>query len=239
MIYIENDYVVMDYTDEIKEALGKLRKFMEKTKNHVKLQGRLFLSCDHNGGFVLFATNGAVLGMYRLETDVCIAEGKKLSLAWSTREIDENTKTIRFHFDECYCPDIKKLLSGWQASFEVYVNDRDSLLHFCKEIVAKKKTRNIRVVQFYKTDNHILCRGGEYGIDCEYSFDSLALDGLASGNSKTLNFFYHYSLIFNAQYFKTIVSCLKGTSFKFSFNSISSFVSFSEGNYRYLSMPRA
>lgn len=238
MIYIENDYVVMDYTDEIKDALGKLKKFMEKTKNHVKLQGRLFLSRNHSGDFVLFATDGAALGMYRLKTDVYIAEGKQLSLTWSTREIDERAKTIRFHFDEYYCPDIKKLLRYWEGVFEIHINDRLAFLHFCKEVAAKKKAHSIRVIRFYKADGQLLCKGGEYGIDYEHRFDSFAPDILISCDDKTLDFFSNRSLTLNAKYLKTIVSCLCEESFKFGFNSISSFVSFEEENYRYLVMPR-
>ena len=234
MIYIEHNYVVMDYTDEIKEAFGRLKKFMEKTKRHVKMQDRLFLSRDHNGDFVLFATDGAALGMYRLKTDVCIASEKELSLVWSTREIDENTKTIRFHFDECYCPNIKALLRDWESSFEVCIKKRTSFLHFCKEVAAKKTAHSIRVIRFYKADDRLLCKGGQYGIDCKHIFDSYASDDLISCNGKTLNFFRRYHLTFNAQYLKKITSCLTGKSFKVSFNSISSFVSFSEGNYRYL-----
>ena len=239
MIYIEHNYVVMDYTDEIKEALGKLKKFMEKTGNHIKLQDRLFLSCDHNGDFVLFATDGAALGMYRLKTNVCIASDKEFSLVWSTREIDENTKTIRFHISGSYCPNIKALLRGWKSPFEVCIKKKTSFLHFCKEVAAKKKAHSIRVVRFYKADGRLLCKGGQYGIDCKHIFDSYASDDLISCNSETLDFFSLYYLTFNAKYLKKITSCLTGESFEFSFNSISSFVSFSEGNYRYLVMPRA
>lgn len=239
MIYIEHNYVVMDYTDEIREALGKLKKFMEKTGKHVELQDCLFLRCDHNGDFVLFATDGAALGMYRLKTDVCIPSGKELSLIWSTRKMDTNKITLRFHFDEEYCPGIKKLLNGWEGPFAICIKKRGSFLHFCEQVAAKKKTPIARVIRFYEADGRLLCKGGEYGIDCEYVFDSYASDDLISCNSETLDFFSRYPLTFSAQYLKKITSCLTGKSFKFSFNSISSFASFSEGNYRYLVMPRA
>ena len=237
MIYIEHNYVVMDYTDEIREALGKLKKFMEKTRRHVELQDCLFLSCDHNGDFVLFATDGAALGMYRLKTDVCIPSGKELSLVWSTRKMDTDKIALRFHIDKRHCPNIKALLRGWESPFDVCVNKRGSFLHFCEQVATQKKTPIARVIRFYEADGRLLCKGGEYGIDCEYVFDSCTPANLVSCNGKTLDFFSRYSLTLNAQYLKKITSCLTGKSFKFSFSSVGSFASFSEGNYRYLVMP--
>ena len=220
MIRIKQEYLIMDYTDELNTALDTLKKFVVKSKCLPLYKNRIFFRQEDNGDAYLFATDAKAMYIYKLNSEVCNVEEKVLPLEWESRQIDKDKKIIRFTIIE--------------------LQDRKAFINFCETALKKYSDRTKKeyvVIQFCREGEAFCIKSGINDTVFGYHFDTCAPDNMALCNKDIFDLLLKHPITLNAKRLKTILSCLKTKTLIFDFYENISAIKFSDGrNYYWLAV---
>lgn len=141
MIEIEQEYLIMDYTDELKTAVNTLKKFVIKSKCSPLYKNRIFFRQEDNGDALLYATDAKAMYIYKLDSEVCNAKKRVLPLEWKSWQIDKDKKIIQFTIDEWGDIPVKEFIEANNSPFSIELQDRNAFISFCKTAVEKYRSR--------------------------------------------------------------------------------------------------
>ena len=234
MMGIKDNGLIIDYTPDIKKALGILKKFTDG-KRRKDLQNRFFLAEDSDVFYVLAATDGAVMAVYRLNTAVYVPENtSNLFLDLSGKEFDKEKRTVSFPILR-ECPiDMKKVIARfekYERNESITLHDISDFLHFCKEPAFASK-RLYFSAHGARLSAKLKCyRRGLVERVIPYNKDTISSDGM---------FFIarsENSLAFNAMYIIKILSCIQSEQAVFTFSDATHAVCCKDGCCTYFLMP--
>ena len=234
MMGIKDNRLIVDYTPDIKKALGILKKFTDG-KRRKEFQNRFFLAEDSDGSYVFAATDGAVMAVYRLNTTVYVPENtSNLFLDLSGKEFDEEKKTISFPIRR-ECPiDMKKAIARfekWERTGSIILHDVSDFLHFCKEpdFASKRLYFNLHGTRL---SAKLKCyQRGLVERVVPYNKDTISINGMYF-SARNEN-----SLAFNAVYIIKILSCIQSEQAVFTFSDATHAVCCKDGRCTYFLMP--
>jgi|GEM_PF-6078575 hypothetical protein len=234
MMGIKDDRLIIDYTPDIKKALGVLKKFTDG-KRRKDFQNRFFLTEDSNGSYVFAATDGAVMAVYRLSTTAYVPENtSNLFLDLSGKEFGEEKKTISFPIRR-ECPiDMKKVIARfekYERNESITLHDISDFLHFCKEPAFASKRLYFSAHGACLSAKLKCYRRGLVERVIPYNKDTISSDGMYF-TARSEN-----SLAFNAIYIIKILSCIQSEQAVFTFSDATHAVCCTDGCCTYFLVP--
>ena len=232
MIEIEQQYLIMDYTDELNTALDTLKKFVVKSKCRPLYKNLIFFRQEDNGDAYLFATDAKAMYIYKLDSEVCNAKKRVLPLEWKSWQIDKDKKIIQFTIDDWAAPPVKRFIKANNSPFSIEIQDRKAFISFC-ETALKKYSDRIKkeyvVIQFCREGEALCVKSGINDTVFGYHFDNCAADNIALCNKDIFDLLLKRPITLNAKRLKTILSCLKTKTLIFDFYEDLSAIKFSDG----------
>lgn len=240
MIKIEQQYMIMDYTDELKTAVNTLKKFVVKSKCSPLYKNRIFFRQEDNGDTLLYATDAKAMYIYKLNSEVCNVKERMLPLEWKSWQIDKDKKIIQFTIDDWAAPPVKRFIKANNSPFSIELQDRKAFISFC-ETALKKYSDRIKkeyvVIQFCREGEAFCVKSGINDTVFGYHFDNCAADNIALCNKDIFDLLLKRPITLNAKRLKTILSCLKTKTLIFDFYENPSAIKFSDGrNYYWLAV---
>lgn len=234
MIKIEQQYLIMDYTKELKEALGKLRKFVNK-KRLSTYKNCIYFKRECNGDILLYATDNRALCIYRIKNEGYTFLEKTLRLEWSTRQINEDENTIKFLIIDTDVVHIDPFVKNVDNPYGVIITDTYDFLDFCA-IHLKGESKSVQdnsVIRFFQKRNKIVFECGLKDNCGNYCLDSPAVYDMAECDQPSQDFIKDRNILIRTKELKTVLSCLICEDFLFDFNSYASAVRIKDEDFCY------
>ena len=234
MIRIEQQYLIMDYTKELKAALGILRKFINKKRLSID-KNCIYFKRECNGDILLYATDNRALCIYRLKNEVYTFLEKTLRLEWSTRQINEDENTIKFLVIDTDVANIDRFVKNVDNPYGVIIKDTYYFLDFCAIHLKGRSKSNIEnyVIRFFQKRNKLVFESGLKDKFANYYIDSPDVKNMAVCDKPTHEFINNTSIIIRAKELKTVLSCLRREDFLFDFNSYASAIRITDEDFCY------
>lgn len=234
MIKIEQHYLIMDYTKELKEALGILRKFVNKKRLSIYKEC-IYFRRECNGDILLYAMNNRALCIYRLKNEVYTFLEKTFRLEWNTRQINEDENTIQFLIIDTDVANIDRFVKNVNNPYGVIIKDTYYFLDFCAIHLKgqSKSIQNDSVIRFFQKRNKIVFESGLKDKYANYSFDSPDMKNMTMSDQPTQNFIKDRNILIRAKELKTVLSCLRCEDFLFDFNAYASAVRIKDEDFSY------
>ena len=234
MIKIEQQYLIMDYTKELKEALGILRKFVNKKRLSI-YKNCIYFRRECNGDILLYATDSRALCIYRIKNEGYTFLEKTLRLEWSNRQINKDENTIKFLIIDTDVVNIKPFIKDVENPYGVIIKDTYDFLDFCVIHLKgrSKSNKENYVIRFFQKRNKLVFESGLKDKFANYYIDSPDVKNMAVCDKPTHEFIKNTSIFIRAKELKTVLSCLRCKDFLFDFNSYASAIRIKDEDFCY------
>lgn len=234
MIKIEQQYLIMDYTKELKEALGILRKFVNKKRLSI-YKNCIYFRRECNGDILLYSTDNRALCIYRIKNEGYTFLEKTLRLEWNTRQINEDENTIKFLIIDTDIVNIDRFIKNVDNPYGVIITDTIGFLDFCA-IHLKGRSKSDKenyVIRFFQKRNKLVFESGLKDKYANYSFDSPDMKNMTMSDKTSQDFIKGRNILIRAKELKTVLSCLRCEIFLFDFNSYASAIRIKDEDFCY------
>lgn len=234
MIIIEQQYLIMDYTDELKTALGILRKFVNRKRLSI-YKNCIYLKRECNGDILLYSTDNRALCSYRIKNEGYTFLEKTLKLEWNTRQINEDKNTIQFLIINTDVVHIDPFVKNVDNPYGVIITDTKGFLDFCAMHLKgrSKSLQDNSVVRFFQKKNKLVFECGIKDKYANYYLDSPDIKNMAICDKLTHEFIKNTSIIIRTKGLKTVLSCLRREDFLFDFDSYASAIRIKDEDFCY------
>ena len=234
MIKIEQKYLIMDYTKELKEALGILRKFVNKKKSSI-YKNCIYFRRECNGDILLYATDSRALCIYRIKNEGYTFLEKTLRLEWNNRQINKDENTIKFLIIDTDVVNIKPFVKDVENPYGVIIKDTYDFLDFCA-IHLKGQSKSIQdnsVIRFFQKRNKIVFECGLKDNCGNYCFDSPAMYKMTMCDKPSQDCIKDRNILIRTKELKTVLSCLRRKAFFFDFSYYASVIRITDDDFCY------